>query len=246
MNRYILSSVFAGLLVSVNLAASEMQHWGYAGAEGPDHWGELSPDYASCSNGLNQSPIDLTGMVDANLPEISIRYTTSGEVVVNNGHTIKVEYQPGSEISVNGQTFELKQFHFHSPSENTVEGESFPMEAHFVHADKDGNLAVIAVMYKLGEQNAELAKAWAGMPQKAGDKAKLSSAVNADALLPKERGYYRFNGSLTTPPCTEGVQWYVMKTVESLSQEQLDQFVKVMKHDNNRPVQPINARVVIE
>ena len=185
-------------------------------------------------------------MVEADLPEIQINYHAGGNEAVNNGHTIQVNYAAGSTINVDGQSFELKQFHFHSPSENTIEGHSFPMEAHFVHADKDGNLAVIAVMFEEGEANAELAKAWDNMPGNAGEKNTLTSAIDANALLPKSRDYYRFNGSLTTPPCSEGVRWLVMKTFDSTSKEQIEKFTHTMHHANNRPVQPANARLIMQ
>ena len=166
--------------------------------------------------------------------------------ILNNGHTIQVNYNPGSTIKVNGNEFELKQFHFHSPSENTIEGRSYPMEAHYVHADKDGNLAVIAVLFETGEKNAELEKAWAHMPENAGEKGVLSKSVDANNLLPHDHGYYRFNGSLTTPPCSEGVWWLVMKYSQSVSKEQIAKFANTMHHPNNRPVQPANARVILK
>ena len=238
--------IVVGLLFSTQLCASEHAHWGYSGHEGPAHWGDLSADFSACSQGLNQSPIDLTGMIDGNLPELSFNYTSLGNQVVNNGHTIKVNYLPGSNIQINDSRFELKQFHFHSPSENLIKGESFPMEAHFVHADKEGNLAVVAVMYRVGEADQELEKAWALMPEEAGREVGLETNINAAQLIPESKDYYRFNGSLTTPPCTEGVEWYVMKGIQTVSQQQLDRFVKIMKHDNNRPVQPLNARIVVE
>lgn len=245
MDRYRIFFV-AGLLCSTHLIASEQAHWSYAGHDGPDHWGAISSDYISCSQGLNQSPIDLTGMVEGELPELSIKYASLGDSVVNNGHTIKVNYQPGSKIEIGDKTFELKQFHFHAPSENRIMGRSFPMEAHFVHSDKEGNLAVIAIMYSVGEQHQELEKAWAFMPEEAGKKNQLSVPVDAARLMSTNRDYYRFNGSLTTPPCTEGVEWYVMKSIQSVSKQQLDKFVEIMAHDNNRPIQPLNARIVVE
>lgn len=208
--------------------------------------GELAPEYATCSAGKNQSPINLTGMVEGDLPALKVNYKAGGNEVLNNGHTIQVNYAPGSTMTVGNRSFELKQFHFHSPSENTIEGHSYPMEAHFVHADKNGNLAVIAVMFKLGKHNSELEKAWARMPEENGQKHALENAVDANILLPHDHAYYRFNGSLTTPPCSEGVNWFVMKFFDAASKEQIEKFVHFMYHDNNRPVQPVNARVVIQ
>ena len=131
--------------------------------------------------------------------------------VVNNGHTVQINYAPGSTLSVDGIMFELKQFHFHSPSENKINGKQFPLESHLVHADKDGNLAVVAVMFQEGAAHTLLAKLWEKMPNKAGEKSALPTGLSVSQLLPKGRDYYRFNGSLTTPPCSEGVRWFVMK-----------------------------------
>ena len=238
--------VFIGFCMATPGAASEKAHWGYSGEGGPEHWGSLDPKFSACSEGKNQSPVDLTGMIESELTPISFNYAAGGNEVLNNGHAIQVNYSAGSTITVDGHAFELKQFHFHSPSENTIEGKSFPMEAHFVHADKNGNLAVVALMYNVGDKNEELEKAWGMMPEKAGDKNALSSIIDANALLPADKDYYRFNGSLTTPPCSEGVWWLVLKNESSVSKEQLDKFTHVMHEPNNRPVQPLNARPVLK
>lgn len=246
MKKQLIPFLLCSLLSSANAFAESKAHWGYSGPEGPEHWAELSAEFGTCTSGKNQSPVNLTGMIEGNLPAMKINYKVGGKEVVNNGHTIQVNYAPGSSITVAGKTFELKQFHFHSPSENTIEGHSYPMEAHFVHADKDGNLAVIAVMFKAGEHNAELEKAWEFMPHEAGASHELHNLINAKVLLPHNNDYYRFNGSLTTPPCSEGVNWFVMKFYDTASQAQIDKFIHAMHHDNNRPVQPLNARVVIK
>lgn len=221
-------------------------HWSYAGADGPQHWGSLDPGFSACATGRNQSPINLTRIVEAELKPVTFSYRPGGTEILNNGHTIQVNYAPGSSITIDGTVFELKQFHFHAPSENTIEGHSYPLEGHFVHADREGNLAVIAVMYWVESPLRELDKAWKHMPAHAGEKKALPAAVNADALLPKRRGYYRFAGSLTTPPCTEGVRWLVMKTYKEIAREQVEAFTRVMHHPNNRPVQPLHARTVLK
>ena len=232
----------AAVLLVAGAFASEPAHWEYAGATGPAHWAELSPNYHACA-GANQSPIDLAGMVDADLPAIRFGYSATGTEVVNNGHTIQVAFASGSSIDLDGRTFALQQFHFHAPSENLIASESFPMEVHLVHADSDGKLAVIAVMFRLGEANAALAEAWAKMPEAPG-RSTLQTAISAADILPAERGYYRFNGSLTTPPCSEGVRWLVMKEPVSFSAAQLQRFTGIIA-PNNRPIQPLNARVVL-
>ena len=226
--------------------ATDKPHWSYSGQEGPAHWGELDKSFALCSTGKNQSPVNLTGMVEGELPELQLSYNAGGNEIWNNGHTIQVDYAPSSAMTVGERSFELKQFHFHSPSENTIEGKSYPMEAHFVHADEDGNLAVIAVLYEYGDNNTELEKAWAFMPEQSGAKHTLENAIDANNLLPLDQGYYRFNGSLTTPPCSEGVNWFVMKSFDTVSPEQVKKFTHAMHSANNRPVQPINARLIIK
>lgn len=246
MKMQLLHIALLGLAVSSASQATETAHWGYTGHSGPAHWGELAPEFATCSSGKNQSPIDLANMIEGDLAELEVNYKAGGNEVTNNGHTIKINYDPGSSMAADGHEFELKQVHFHAPSENTIQGRSYPMEGHFVHADKDGNLAVISVMYEIGDKNPELEKAWRQMPSEIGKVNQLSGSVNAEKLLPAKQGYYRFNGSLTTPPCSEGVNWFVMKQIDSVSKDQLNEFRHVMHHDNNRPVQPLNARVVIE
>jgi len=246
MKTPLVSIAIVGLLSSATAFSAGKAHWGYSGHEGPEHWGDLAPEYSTCSSGKNQSPINLTKMIEGDLPALKVDYKVGGNEVVNNGHTIQLNYAAGSMISVGNHTFELKQFHFHSPSENTIEGHSYPMEAHFVHADKAGNLAVIAVMFKPGKHNAELEKAWEHMPHEAESKNELNNMVDANVLLPHDHAYYRFNGSLTTPPCSEGVNWYVMKYFDTASQEQINKFTHTMHHANNRPVQPVNARMVIQ
>jgi len=234
------------LLLAAPLAQAADIHWSYSGHEGPEYWGELSDNFALCSSGKNQSPIDISRQVAAELAPLSFSYQSAGNSVVNNGHTIKVDYAPGSTLTVDGHSYELKQFHFHAPSENHIDGQSFPLEGHLVHADKEGNLAVVGVMFEEGKENAELAKAWSVMPHDKGNQAKPSAALSAEALLPASRDYYRFNGSLTTPPCSEGVVWLVMKQPVQASKAQIQAFEKVMHHANNRPLQPLNARAVMQ
>lgn len=238
--------LWATTLIAAGLAnASELPHWTYAGEAGPQHWGELSPDFAVCRSGKNQSPVNLTGMIDGSLPPLQVEYRRGGNEILNNGHTVQVNYAPGSVIEVGGGRYELKQFHFHAPSENTIEGRSYPLEAHFVHADADGNLAVVAVMFEEGEANGELEKAWSQLPEHSGDRHSLAAAVDAASILPAAHDYYRFNGSLTTPPCSEGVLWLVEKQVQSASKAQIARLAEAIHHPNNRPLQALNARAVL-
>lgn len=243
-----MESVRRSLITALALGAAApalAQHWGYSGEAGPANWSKLDPKFEMCALGRNQSPIDLSGLVEADLKPLKFAYKAGAADIVNNGHTVQVNYAPGSMLTVDGRTFELKQFHFHSPSENKVGGKQFPLEGHLVHADKDGNLAVVAVMFQEGAANALLAKLWEKMPAKAGEKADLPAGLSATQLLPGERDYYRFNGSLTTPPCSEGVWWLVMKQPASASKAQVGQFSKTVGFANNRPIQPVNARPVL-
>ena len=220
-------------------------HWSYEGEGAPEHWGDIDPRFTTCSNGVNQSPINLTGFTEADLPAITFNYNLISTEMLDNGHTEQINIKEGSSITVDGIVFELKQFHFHSPSENNINGKSFPLEAHFVHASKDGKLAVVAVMFEEGKANAALTELWAQMPEKVGEHHAID-AKHLDALLPEDRDYYRFNGSLTTPPCTEGVRWLVMKKSVTLSKAQIETFKEVMHHQNNRPLQPTNARMILK
>lgn len=220
-------------------------HWEYSGEAGPENWAKLSPEYSACA-GKNQSPINMTGFIEAELTPLVVNYKAGTSEILNNGHTVQVNALPGSSITVDGVQFELKQFHFHAPSENQINGKSYPLEGHLVHADKDGNLAVVAVMFAEGKANEGLKKAWAQMPKEEGEKVGLSSALSPLEILPSNQDYYRFNGSLTTPPCSEGVRWLVMKHPISASKEQIAQFSHVMHHPNNRPVQTVNARPVLK
>lgn len=239
-----ISLLLAAMLASP--AAYAGAHWEYSGNEGPGNWGKLAPEFAACAMGKNQSPVDLKGAIKGQLAPIKFDYKTNAGEIINNGHTIQANYTPGSSISIDGVQFELKQFHFHAPSENLINGKSYPMEMHLVHADKDGNLAVVGVMFEEGAANPAIADLWKQMPEKADGKNALAAQVNALKLMPAKQAYFRFNGSLTTPPCSEGVRWMVLKTPITASKEQLHAFEHAMHHANNRPVQAINARPIIE
>ena len=238
------SLLVAALLLSPTAFAATT-HWEYSGEAGPAKWASLTPEYGQCA-GSNQSPVNLTGMVEAKLAPLQFHYQTGGKTLVNNGHTIQVNYAPGSTLELDGMRFELKQFHFHAPSENLIEGKSYPLEGHLVHANDRGELAVVAVMFEPGRANAALSLAWQVLPAKAGESHGLKEPVSAEQLLPAKRDYYRFSGSLTTPPCSEGVRWLVMKEPVQVSQAQIDAFKAMMHHPNNRPVQPLHGRLVLQ
>jgi carbonic anhydrase len=229
--------------------------WHYEGDEGPSHWGTISAKFASCLSGRAQSPIDIVAPVRRTtsdvillkFPPTSLRIVHQDHVAdaINNGHTIQVNYSEGDTLTVGSSAYQLVQYHFHAPSEHTVNGMQFPMEMHLVHASADGQLAVIGVFIVEGEQNSAFDPIWANLPVVKGVENHLEHVkVDVDALLPKARTTYRYDGSLTTPPCSEGVKWLVMTTPIALSKRQIGAFTALF-HGNNRPVQQLNGRSIL-
>ena len=218
-------------------------HWSYEGATGPELWGGLDPSFAVCDSGVQQSPINLAGEIPAGGGELRIQWQPTGGQVVNNGHTIQVNTEAGSAITLEGRQFSLLQFHFHLPSEHTVDGSSFPMEVHFVHQAEEGDLAVIGVFMDPGEEHAAIQTVWDAMPGVDESPAPLPG-FDPNALLPEGRGYSRYAGSLTTPPCSEVVSWVVMGESITVSQAQIDAFAALYPM-NSRPVQPLHRRFIL-
>ncbi|KAG1682726.1 DNA topoisomerase 4 subunit B [Nymphon striatum] len=246
MFSYRLIPTFTDDLIIFN---HEALHWTYSGKEGPEFWGDISPKFTTCKSGKNQSPIDIKKPIhDTKLDPILYDYRMlTPSTMINNGHTVQVNMWSGGKITIDGIKFTLKQFHFHAPSENTVNGKHFPLETHFVHLSEKGEIAVIAMLYVPGKEDPTLAKILPTIPTKAGDSVKLDShSLKALEIEDKLKNYYRYNGSLTTPPCTEGVRWIVMKQPYSMSRKQYDTLKKALKVDNNRPVQALNARTIVE
>jgi carbonic anhydrase len=215
-------------------------NWGYEGNHGPEHWEEFASE---CAQGKNQSPIDIQSAVQAELAKLELDYNGKAISLTNNGHTLQTSLEGDNNLLVDGKSFNLKQFHFHTPSENHVDGKSYPLEAHYVHADEQGNLAVVAVFFEEGDANPALTKLLDKVPAKDSN-VTISAPFDASALIPSEKDYYRFNGSLTTPPCSEGVRWLVLKDPQTISAEQIATFEQAMG-ENNRPVQPLNARLIL-
>ncbi len=220
--------------------------WSYSGKEGPKEWAKLGPAYAECAEGKTESPIDIEHAAPAPLPALAVDYKAVPLAIIDNGHTVEVMYAAGSTLTVGGHTYTLKQFHFHHPSEEHVDGKVYPIEAHLVHSDADGHTAVIAVLFDLGAANPLLDTMWKNIPAEKEKEVDVASiSINAADLLPADHGYFTYMGSLTTPPCTEGVTWYVLKAHATISTEQLEQFRKVYPH-NARPIQPTNGRPIQE
>lgn len=218
-------------------------HWGYSGEGAPAQWGSLSKEYALCGTGKNQSPIDISGAVKKNLPAISFEYTDVPLMVENNGHSIKVSTSGGGSITVDGKKYNLIQFHFHEPSEHTVNGKAAAMVVHLVHQNDEGKLAVVGVLMEKGAENPLIKSIWSVMPIKPGKPEVHSARINAGKLLPAKRSYYAYEGSLTTPPCSEGVKWMVLKQPLTVSAAQIEKY-RSLYPGSVRPVQPLNGRVV--
>lgn len=229
-------------------------HWTYMGVEGPEHWGMLDDEYMVCEAGRAQSPINInitTPDQTAPRSELVLRYKPSPVHVVNNGHTVQVNYQAGSTILFNGKEYKLRQFHFHEPSEHHVEGAGYPMEMHLVHQDASGHVLVVGVLIRLGAENTTLSHAGAWIQQRLGHRVpwegedvRSGLVMDVRDLLPKDTThYYSYHGSLTTPPCTQGVQWIVFKEPMEVSEQQVQRIVGVVGH-NARPIQMPHGREV--
>lgn len=227
-------------------AAHHGPHWTYEGHEGPEHWGDLDPSFKDCRLGHLQSPIDIPAATihPTPLDPIHFEYKAVPLHIVDNGHTVMATYPPGSVMRVGSAEYEVQQVHFHEPSEEAIDGKHFPLVAHIVHKDKDGHLAVVAVLFEEGAASPGLAVAFGHMPAPSGtEEAPAGTKFNAKLLLPKQTSYFTYQGSLTTPPCTEGVTWYVLRTPATASAEQIAAFGKRYSNDA-RPVQPLDGREI--
>jgi carbonic anhydrase len=221
---------------------SEAAHpWSYDGAHGPSHWGDLKPEYAECKKGKHQTPIDIRGAKIVDLPAIEFSYAPSQFRIIDNGHSVQVNPAPGNYITVGGKRYDLQQFHH--PSEERINGKAYPLVVHLVHKDADGKLAVVAVLLQSGSENPFVEELWKDLPADVEEEHASKHTLDLLRLLPAKRGYYTFAGSLTTPPCSEDVTWFVLKQPVTISKSELATFAKKYSH-NARPVQPLNGRAV--
>jgi carbonic anhydrase len=240
-------AVVVGAVLSIGAItcySAEDGHWSYGGATGPAKWGTLEKDFAQCKLGQIQSPIDIPDAAarKGDLASLLFAYRPSPLKIIDNGHTIQVDYAPGSFVTIDGKGYELMQFHFHKPSEEKIDGKVHDMVAHLVHRGPGGKLAVIAVLLDTGKENPLIKTLWDNLPKEKG-KENVVEAVKISALqlLPANKGYYTYAGSLTTPPCSEDVTWFVLKTPVQVSADQLARFARTYPM-NARPVQPLNDR----
>lgn len=236
------SAVLAVAAASAAFAASESgHHWSYSGASGPTHW------EAMCRTGRLQSPINIRAALATRnqAPALAFAYKPTPLHIVDNGHTIQVNVEKGSSLSVGGVRFPLVQFHFHRPGEEAIDGHRFAMVAHLVHRDAEGNLAVVAVPLQTGAANPVIATLWRNLPHQKGHEASPAGvAIDPSRLLPSNRSYFTYVGSLTTPPCTEGVRWFVLDHPVTVSSDEIAAFAKLYPA-NARPLQPANGRQVL-
>ena len=233
---------------------SDATHWTYEGEKGPHFWGKLDPDFSLCADGHSQSPIDIAKTAPASLPKLRAKFSPANLRIVhhehladeiNNGHTIQVNYSEGDTMTIGDTDYELIQFHFHAPSEHTIHGKQYPMEMHFVHKSSSGTLAVIGVFIEKGAHNAAFDPIFSNLPREKGVESHFEHVqVNVDDLLPHSHKSYRYDGSLTTPPCSEGVKWIVMQSPIQLSAAQIWWFTSRIE-GNNRPVQPLHHRMTV-
>ena len=220
-------------------------HWEYSGKAGPEHWGSLSPDFAVCGKGQQQSPIDINQVVERDLANIAFNYEPSKVNILNNGHTVQVNYDTGSYIELDGIRYDLLQFHFHAPSEHAINGQLADAEIHFVHKNTAGQLAVVGVLLVQGEEHPAYHNVIAHLPATEGPVQTVNASVEAAKLLPPTPTTYRYLGSLTTPPCSEGVTWLVKTEPVQLSKAQLEAYTAIFM-GNNRPTQPLNKRLLVQ
>ena len=223
--------------------ADQPAHWAYDGSAGPAAWSTLKPEFAKCSSGTRQSPIDIQDGIRVDLEPVQFDYKPSAFRVLDNGHTVQVNVAPGNTIDVGGRRFELVQFHFHRPSEERIDGKQFDMVAHLVHKDLDGRLAVVAVLLERGSAQALVQSVWNNLPLEKGEEQVARGTLNVADLLPADRSYFTYMGSLTTPPCSEGVLWMVMKTPMPLSDAQIGIFAHLYPM-NARPIQASAGRLI--
>ena len=220
-------------------AHGDAPHWTYEEAA---RWGELAEEFSACAEGVEQSPIDLTGAVGLDLPNAVMSYVPADATVIDNGHTVQVNVPEAGTLELDGKVYAFAQFHFHAPSEHTVEGDHWPMEWHFVHKAEDGSLAVLGVLVEEGPSWPSFDVIIDSLPLEENVEDKVYGQVDIASFLPELTAAYRYDGSLTTPPCSEGVEWSVLQGSITMSTEQMEAFTARFSEANNRPVQPTNDR----
>ena len=226
-------------------AVAAEAHWSYEGATGPDRWGDLDAADRVCGVGTQQSPIDIVSPIQAKLPPLVFGWGTKPATIVNNGHTIRLDFTPGSTLLTSSDRYNLVQFHFHHPAEHLIAGKQSAMEAHFVHTNAAGNAAAVGVFMVPGKPNATFHKIVQTMPAAEGPSIKADPAIDPNGLLPKKRDYFRYAGSLTIPPCGENIEWSLLRTPVEVAPDDIAAFAKLYAM-NARPLQKDNRRYVLQ
>ena len=239
------ASAHAAAPIEPASAPSHAAHWDYVGSGAPDTWGRMKPEFAKCSSGTRQSPIDIREGIRVELDPVQFDYKPSSFRVIDNGHTVQVNLGAGNSIEVMGRRYDLVQFHFHRPSEERIDGKQFDMVVHLVHKDIDGRLAVVAVLLDRGPAQPIVQTVWNNLPLEKGDEVAARGLLDVGELLPAQRSYFTYMGSLTTPPCSEGVLWVVMKQPQPISAEQIGIFARLYPM-NARPIQSASGRLIKE
>ena len=248
MNRRNALKAVAGLALCPLCArkgiAAEAAHWSYEGDSGPAKWGDLDAADKVCAIGSQQSPIDIGATIKSRLPALEINWARHADTIVNNGHTIQLNFAKGNTMTLGDVKYRLVQLHFHRPSEHLIAGKNFPMEAHFVHSTESGALAVLGVLMTTGKPNAAFGRIVSTMPAKEGPEVMADGRIDPNGLLPEKRGYYRYPGSLTTPPCSEVVDWNVFEQPIEVADADIKAFQALFPM-NARPLQPLNRRFLL-
>lgn len=226
------------------------EQWGYSGETGPDHWGELDQAFETCQTGVNQSPINIlpSAASKLGLPALSTQYSNSPTRLLNVNHTLQATMSSytSDTLEIDHQPYSLKGFEFHAPSEHSIDGKTYAMELQLTHKNDNGDTVIMSVMFNVDEPNQAIQNLWESFPTMEDSSMPLFSPVDINQLIPEDKTYWRYNGSLTTPPCSEGIAWIILKTPVTLSAEQLDKFKYAMRHANNRPLQPLNGRIITD
>lgn len=228
-----------------NEEAKKPVAWGYEGKEGPEHWAKLSDEFTMCNAGSTQSPIDIVDSLDANLKPLKLLQKFPAKEVLQTNHSIQLNFRDGNIVAFDNVTFKLKQANFHTPSEHSINGKSFPLEVQFLHTDVKGSTAIVAVLFREGRPNPAIDKLLKQLPNESNKAVTLKSRLLASEMMPSNQDYYRFSGSLTTPPCTEGVRWILIKTPMTASKEQIEALT-ALTQNNNRPLQALNGRLIVD
>jgi len=243
--RFFSTAMLAALAVTSPALADHHKSYGYGADNGPEKWGQLSDKYAICESGDMQSPIDLAGANAKGEVALDVNYSAGPLTVSNKGLTVQADFAAGSSMTSGGTKFNLIQIHFHTPSEHAVSGKRYPLTGHFVHATEGGKLGVLGVMFEVGAANPELAKILAAAPAEKSEPAAVAGVtIDPNGMLPDDQSVYRYMGSLTTPPCSEGVNWHVLRDPITASADQIAAFEKLMG-DSARPVRALNNRLVV-